>query len=62
MGETLTLYGTLGLALHDAQRFALNTSIERLTRMLSAEGRASENLSFLNTEVEVRMCASMYEK
>ena len=55
MGERLTLYGTLALALQDAQIHALNNSVERYLQMLSTDERSSPNLSFLNTSVEVRL-------
>lgn len=53
MGEVLTLYGTLGLALQDVQMATLNNAIERFTQMMSVAERANPNLKFINKRVKV---------
>ena len=50
MGDPLTLYGTMGIALQDVQQKALNCAIHRLLGMLSEpeKKKAPLFLSYIN--------------
>ena len=53
MSDTLTAYGTLGIAFQDVQETALNKAVTRLLSMMNNAERVSPDLEYLNSRIKV---------
>ncbi len=53
MSDTLTAYGTLGIAFQDVQETALNKAVTRLLSMMNDAERVSPDLEYLNSRIKV---------